>query len=426
MLLISLDTLRRDRLGAYIPGTDTTPNLDAFAAKGFRFNQAYSHHPWTLPAHASILSGLYPSVLDVGVDRAMNDAVQTLPEIFGGIGYQTFGLVDNCKWLAPKFGFEQGFDEYAVKVTNAAEKVEAVLAHLDSLTKAPFFGFVHFFDAHSDFDRLPYDSRADFQDQYAGWYEGNFDGSLPDQPDWGHSSNLLQRLNDEGRVLEGDDRRYLASLYDAGVRTLDASLGELFHGLEQRGLFDNTIVVIVSDHGEEFFEHGHALHNGHFDELIRVPLLLRVPSGSTGVSDAFVGHVDLAPSLLELAGVAIPGDMQGRSIAPVTRGEALENDRDHVLTDNGSFLGLRSAEEAAISGLDGLRYHLAESDPQQLDNLIAHPQHQQRVLALTNWLTKQRAEMAPLRARFAAMPGSVELDEGELSDLAKLGYLHKD
>ena len=248
VLLVSLDTLRLDRIGAYGHDRPTTPALDAFAAESLRFDQAFTHHPWTLTAHATMLTGLLPRVHGVLEDRALVDEVVTVAEVFAAADFATLAVVDACTWMDPVFGHDQGFGSYQVLKTDAGPKIDALFTKLDSLDGQPFLAFAHLFDAHSDETRLPYDSAPQHREAFAGWYEGPFDGT---HPDWGHSSQLLLRMNAEGEELTGDERRYLEDLYDAGVRTLDDHLARLFDGLEERGLLDTTVVVVVSDHGEE-------------------------------------------------------------------------------------------------------------------------------------------------------------------------------
>lgn len=422
VLLISLDTLRRDRVGAFEPGATTTPNLDRFAAKSLRFESAFTHHPWTLTAHATMLSGLYPSVHGVLSDRRLNDVVATMPEAFLAADYATIGVVSSCTWVAPAFGFDQGFGQYLVVEGNAGPKIDVLLEQVDSLEGQPFFGFLHLFDAHSDEQRLPYESSQVFREEYAGWYEGPFDGQLPEHPDWGHSSALLQRMNAEGAQLEGDERAYLAALYDAGVRTLDEELGRLFGELERRGLLENTLIAVVADHGEEFYEHGRALHEGQYDELIKIPFLLHGPRIATGSTRDFVGLVDLAPTLLDLAGLERPADMQGRSLLALTRGEDLAEPRDFVYLDNSMFLGLRSRTTAAIFGPDGVGLYDLEADPGELHNLADDPASAEVLSAIVERMKAERAAMAPLAERLTAVPGTVNLETEERAELHALGY----
>lgn len=422
VLLISLDTLRRDFVGAYNPKQTTTPSLDAFAKKSLQFEQAFTHHPWTLTAHATMLSGLYPTVHGVLSDRKMRDEVTLMPEIFQDAGYATVGVVDQCMWVNPRFGFSQGFGNYLVVAKPAGPKVDTLLAQIDSVGGQPFFGFLHLFDAHSDAEKLPYDSAPAYMEEYAGWYKGDFDGTLEEHPEWGHSSALLIRMNEEGAVLEGDDARYLEDLYRAGIRTMDEQLGRLLTELEQRGLLENTVIAIVSDHGESFYEHGLSLHEGQYDELLRVPFLIRAPCAAAGTTEEPVGLVDLAPTLLELAGLNKHADMQGRSLAPLLHGTGFAESSDYVLLDNSMFLGLRSQTQAAIWGPEGVGVYDMQNDPEQRTNLAEDQAWAPRVAELAKWSQAQYQTMEELRSRLAALPGTVEISASDGADLHAIGY----
>lgn len=422
VLLISLDTLRRDHVGAYNPAQTTTPELDAFAKKSLLFQQAFTHHPWTLTAHATMLSGLYPNVHGVLSDRRMREEVVLMPEVFAGAGYATVGIVDQCLWMSPRFGFNQGFGNYLVLPTGAGPKIDRFLAQVDSMEDQPFFGFLHLFDAHSDAGKLPYDSAPKFKEEYVGWYTGDFDGTLPEHPEWGHSSALMIRMNEEGVSFEDEDTRFVEGLYRAGIRTMDEQLGRLFEELEERGLLENTIIAIVADHGEELFEHGRMLHEGQHDELLQIPFLLYVPGAAAGTSEEMVGLIDLAPTLLSLAGQETPADMQGRSLAPLVSGAPLLSSRDHVVLDNSMFLGVRSTTEAAIWGPDGLGLFDMVSDPGQQDNLAGEEAWSPRLDELVKWAQAEREAMSALRDRLAAEPGTVKIDVADEADLHAIGY----
>jgi arylsulfatase A-like enzyme len=430
VLLISLDTLRRDHVGAYGYERATTPALDAFAATSLRFDQAFTHHPWTLTAHATMLTGLLPRVHGVLADRALAPQVETLAEVFAEAGYATVAVVDQCHWMDPVFGHDQGFGSYQVLATGAGPKVDALFTKLDSLAAEdgpapPFLAFAHLFDAHSDFTQLPYDAAPEHREAFAGWYAGPYDGSLPEYPDWGHSSAFLLRANELGYALEGDERRVLGDLYDAGIRTLDDQLARLFAGLEQRGLLANTVVAIVSDHGEELYDHGQALHGQSYDETLRIPFLLRTPDlerGTARSTDELVGLVDLAPTLLSLAGLRVPADMQGLDLTPLLAGQPLAAPREQLVIDNSIFLGLRTRELAAFHGPAGFGLFDLGDDPEQLVNRIDDPAYAERLGALVAEVNRLTEAMAPLKARLAPTPGSVELDDEDRADLHAIGY----
>lgn len=417
VILISLDTLRADRLGCYGYSVGTTPEIDDFAREAFVFTNAYSPEPFTLTAHMSMLTSLYPSAHGVSSKRALPPDVPTLAARLGRAGYATLAVVDVAYWMSPEFGFDRGFDLYHIMPTYAEAKVDWIFSLLDDLDREPFFLFAHFYEAHSDRQRLPYDSDPEDMEAFAGWYDGAFDGCEEQLC----ASLLLFAMKDRGQVLEGADREYLSSLYDAGVHSLDRQLGRLFDGLEQRGLFERSVILLTSDHGEEFFEHGRPMHTQNFAECLRVPFILRPPGGRSGRSDAVVSLVDVAPTLLAYCG-ATPELTQGVSLAPLLAGDELERPREHVLIDGREgLLGLHTRRWALVpSGGRLLAFDMAsgtgqasglppDGEPTELSRLRALLDHEAESLRL-------------VRERFGESKHAVpSVDEAE--GLRKLGYL---
>ena len=333
VVLISLDTLRADHVGAYGYGRPTTPHLDGFARDAFLFERAYSSSSHTLPAHASMLTGLEPSHHGLlADDDVLGRGVGTLAESLGRAGYRTAGFV-NGGYLHEKFGLARGFDHYDFVAgqrpradrsgtgRNAGETVEAVGAWLDATGESepmeePLFLFVHLFDVHSDWGRLPYEApgaeRARFESPRPE--DGAFD------PGDESASVHMLRLNDRGAALTDAELDWMVSLYDAGIAYTDAQVERLFTLLRDRGILEDSIVIVTADHGEEFQEHGRLLHEQVYEELIRVPLLLRVPGRGAGRIGAIVRHVDLLPTVLELVGLPTPENVAGRSLVPLLEG----------------------------------------------------------------------------------------------------------
>jgi arylsulfatase A-like enzyme len=386
LVLISIDSLRADHLGAYGYARDTSPNLDRLAAEGALFEAALSSSSWTLPTHASMFTGLPQSVH--GVDRtgrSLPEAAQTLAEGLAASGYRTLGVWSG-PYLHPHFGLAQGFERYErctgydiagpedlgpqnrevfhrshedITSPRIVEVVEAWLAEEDP---RPFFLFVHMWDVHYDYiPPAPYDERFD------PGYDGSADGrGLAD-------ASVLAGLSPR-------DREHVVALYDGEIAWTDMHVGKILARLERLGLADRTVVVVTADHGEEFLEHGSFGHRkALFEESVRVPLVVRGPGVPAGLSVVRpVSTVDLAPTLLELAGAEPLSDVMGTSLVPLFRGEPLE--RETVVTElylrketftavrgGGWKLLLRGEEERPV-GLWDLR-----ADPGERRNLAAEP-----------------------------------------------------
>jgi len=326
IVLISLDTLRPDHLGTYGHVRDTSPVLDALADRGVVFEDASSTSPWTLPAHASMLTGLYPSQANVrrSPDR-LPESIPNLAAQFRDGGYRTVGIASNL-WFAIG-GFSQGFDEWENLDDKAADLLlhgienpteqtpeglseqitELGLKALNAHRDRPVFLFLHYFDIHSDYVSLPEFERLFLASDFRS--ESRVDGS---------TRQLLRILNG-AIVLDEPEREQWRMLYDAGIRQLDHRLAPLFDWVEEEVGWKQALVVVTSDHGEAFFEHDSNVGHGNtqYQEHIRVPLIMAggdLPAGLR-ITDP-VSIVDIAPTLLRAAGITpanpLPGYDLGR------------------------------------------------------------------------------------------------------------------
>lgn len=326
VLFVVVDTLRADRVGKLGQEEGMTPYLQRFAAGATRFEACHSHAPWTLPSCAALLSGRHPAEHGAGGSlaegmRRLADGVQTLPGVFGAAGYATHAIV-NVAFLGEEFGVTREFGSLDAvhfnsntEVRRAEPTTDAALRWLgERAHEEPFFLFVHYFDPHAVYDP-PQPFRRNFAEP-----EDRDDDSWV----FGTRQHMMALRAGQLRLDERTLTRAEA-LYDGEVAYTDAAVGRLLDGLAAAGLAEETVVVITGDHGEEFgdhggFEHGHTL----FDELTHVPLLVRAPGYEPGVVPTDVRHVDLAPTLCELADLAPASGFVGRSLVPGLAGAALE------------------------------------------------------------------------------------------------------
>ena len=434
VLLISIDTLRTDHLASYGYGRNTAPNLEAFMDSALRFEHAYTNHPWTLTSHATMLTGMLPSAHGINPDRALDPKVPTVAALLRYEGYRTVAVVDDNDWLHPRFGYGRGFERYLQLDGSAKPKVEEMLASLDDLAfqgDAPFFAFAHFYDVHSDWQQLPYDSDPEAYEQYAGWYQGDFTGC---DPELGCASRLISELNQRGTPLTGDELVYLRDLYDAGITTFDRQLGLLFEGLRARGLDQNTIVIVTSDHGEEFFEHGRGLHDQHYNECLQVPMFVRVPDGyamkgfAGNSSGELVELADLAPTILELCEL-VPTSVdsfQGRSLLPLLEGDpAGIPPSPGVLMDPGTgAFGVRNLDYAVIRFKRNWYLFDRRTDPGELDDLfgreVVPPEDMTRIREL---LVERREATLALGEKYSDHPTLAPRSDEVVQSMADLGYV---
>jgi len=332
VLLVSLDTLRADHVGAFGYRRETTPNLDRIASRGVRFHRAYAPANHTLESHMSALTGLYPTThgvrpgtgkrQEMGIAPLPADRV-TLAETLQGHGYLTGGFAYDCVWLKRGYGFGQGFEKYVVRGRDAATMNDTeIFPWLESHHDEPFFLFVHYYDIHSDWKKLPYDAPSRFREKFERSYSGKFDGCGNDVC----ATRYLMELDTKKRPIGEPELAHIRSLYDAGVEATDFEVGRLMDKLESLGVLENTIVVVMSDHGEEFREHGRFIHNQIYEEILRVPLIFTWPSVLREGGQSFepVGLIDVMPTILDLVGVVPETPIQGRSLFPHMRNGRLD------------------------------------------------------------------------------------------------------
>jgi arylsulfatase A-like enzyme/tetratricopeptide (TPR) repeat protein len=289
VLLVTIDTLRADRLGCYGHAAAATPVLDGLAARGVRFATAVAHAPLTAPSHASILTGLLPlghGVRDNG-SFALPPSGTTLAEVLRDAGYRTGAFVSGFP-LDHRFGFGRGFVTYddrmlrgrgsrqAPYVERTAAEVTRVAGDWIRAARGPWFAWVHYFDPHA-----PYEPPADLA------------------------------------------ARFAASPYDGEVAFVDRELGRLLAAVDAQA----TLVLVTSDHGESLGEHGEATHGVFvYDATLRVPWLMAGPGVPRGrVSPVVARGIDVAPTLVDYAGLRVPPSMQGRPLRPAAEGREVED-----------------------------------------------------------------------------------------------------
>ena len=316
VILISIDTLRADHVGCYGYERNTSPNIDFFAEKNILFKNCFIHEPSTTQSHMSMLTGLYPFTHGVSPSSglALSRSRKTLAEVLRNEGYLTLGFVRQCGQMCANFGFARGFDLYVIggHYEFIAESQNKFMArYLKESKDDRLFLFVHYYDIHSDFEKLPYDSPPPYNEMFCPDYKGNFtggDGKL-------YASKYLANANKKKVRFKQDDLEYIAALYDGGVAYTDKCVGDLFAMLKKFGLYDNSLIILTSDHGEEFQEHGFMLHENpcYYEGLVRVPMIIKLPgTGVAGkVVTRLVENIDIMPSILAWLGVRNVPRMQG-------------------------------------------------------------------------------------------------------------------
>jgi arylsulfatase A-like enzyme len=331
VVIFLVDTLRADRLNCYgYTERRTSPNVDALAGAGVLFERAYAPAPWTLPSVASLMTSRFPCEHGVlSTRQRIGRSVKTLAQRFKQLGYTTIGLYANSM-VAAEFGFARGYDFYRESFTSAGRQV-TVARRLHP--GEPFFLYVHNIEPHNPEFFAPAhtpgfrDVPRAVRDRIAGHYRAYRTATRVD-----FTAGRTVGLTDTAGVQETHIRglvRLLEDyelLYDASVRLADARLGSAIDALKARGEWDNTLFIFLADHGEEFHEHGGWSHaQSVYEELIRVPMIIRFPRGQWAGRrvDALVSLVDVLPTVFDVLGAPEQAaDARGQSLMPFVRGEA--------------------------------------------------------------------------------------------------------
>jgi choline-sulfatase len=395
VLLITIDTLRADHVGAYGYAAAQTPALDRLAARGLRFANATTVAPLTLPAHSSLMTGTFPAfhgVRDNGGFYLGDDQV-TLATLLRARGYQTGGFV-SAFVLDHRWGIAQGFDRYFDDFDLAKYRVDAgldavqrpaseVIARaiewLDRDTTRPFLAWVHLYEPHA-----PYDPPAPVRARFPATMVGAYDGE---------------------------------------IATADIQVGRLIDHLAQTDRLDRTVVALLGDHGESLGEHGEEQHGFFvYDADIRIPLILAGAGLPARVVSDQVRIVDVMPTILQLLGVEIPRQVQGRSLVPLVRGETLD-----LVAASETWYPRHHYGWSELTSIKDSRYHLIsaprrelydlQSDPTELHDIAAA--NPARADALERALRTFIAQTATTQPPAAAKPVDPDVE----ARLRSLGYV---
>lgn len=436
VVMILIDTLRADHLGCYGYARPISPNIDALAGEGTLFENAVAQSSWTGPSVASLFTSVYPSqhgMTQFGSTLATGRP--TLAEELRRGGYRTLAVSANFAFVNQRKGLLRGFDqiEELSRRADPGEKSELLgisavagrlvtdraIELLDASREDPFFLYVHYMDPHSSYQPNP--TLATSQPGYQGPVDG--------------STDQLQQIV-RGEIEIGErDLAQLISLYDGEIASVDTEVGRLLDHLRDIGAYDASVIVLLSDHGEEFLDHGSLFHMFTlYREQIHVPLILRRPGGYAGGLRvrSVVELVDIGPTLLELAGLADPRPIVGASLVSVMDGSA---DARSGTEEKAAFSELHGDPQVTAvwrakkhrTALTTQAWSLVAGEPRgavELYDLAADPGQTRDRAA------QQRPVLEALSQRLSAQATSVwdpqpeqRIDEQEALGLRALGYL---
>jgi len=427
VLLVSVDTLRADRLGAYGAALPTSPTIDRrLAAEGVLFERCYSQSPKTTPSHMTLLTSLYPPVHGVEMwdgdspGAVLSPRVRTLAQVLKNAGYATAAFTGGGHVHRSR-GFGHGFDVY-----KHGHQLERARRWLAAHRRRKFFLFFHTYQIHD-----PYLPPEDLVEKFGGGYRGRIRDAVARLRrgaggGWEGAQRIFWAAVD---THDPRDVEFVARLYDAGIRNMDeTTMAPLLDELDALGLARDTLVVFLSDHGEAFAEHGVFLHDDLYAETLHVPLILRFPGRlPAGVRrPERVGLVDVMPTILDLLGVPAPSAVEGRSLAAVARGTGAEREMP-VVSDYSNTRGNRRYQSVRAEGLsylvDGAREQLfaTADDPGERRDVAAE---QPAALAgMRERLDRWREQIGTVAPRFRPDGPGVRPGTDTLRQLRALGYV---
>ena len=434
VILIGIDTLRLDHTNLLsektAKGRDLTPNLRRLAARGTVFTTAVSQAPWTLPAFSSIITGEYPCDHGaVSIFGELRGRRTTLAEVLKEAGYATGAVVSHL-FVDRDHGFSQGFDYFNQQnslghwAITSGGVTDLAVSYLGKKRNKPFFLFLHYFDPHNAYR---HHEGWHFADAYKGW--------LRDQP------QDISMLRNQRQALDKADIAYLSDLYDEEIAYTDQQIGRLLDFLRSRGLDEDTAIIVVADHGEEFMERGWLGHSASlYDELIRVPLLMVLPGvrDPAKTSKETVETRSVFSTILDYVGVdwSGDGDLPPPSLLDLVRGKEPKAGNEafagafssvgfpEFLLKKGEphlkILSYRTSRWKVIHDYTRHREFLFDlaADPGEKNNLSREkPEKMKELLGRLDAWASRVEDISP-------GPSASEGDAAERDKLKALGYVH--
>jgi arylsulfatase A-like enzyme len=441
VILISIDTLRADHLHSYGYERKTSPHIDKLASEGVLFKNHIAAAPATLISHASMFTSLNPSVhkAEARTRTVLDGRFTTLAEFLKKEGFMTTAFTGGGQ-MNKAFGLDQGFDRYDDENdgNGLPYAIDKVLDWLKRHKNQRFFLFFHTYQVHA-----PYSPPPPYDELFYPAYKGNLGKKI--------EGEILTQINEKVLPIEQEDLRHIVALYDGEIAFTDAQLGRLFDELKALGLWEKTLIVLTSDHGEEFDEHGIVGHHGHtlYEELLKIPLIIKFPDSSfRGVIVYQQSRgIDIFPTIIDILGFRKPKPIQGISLLPLIKNPqmemvlpALSEKEGHELKSlrlNGYKLHVGSRKSKAVifenpwtkmffyrtheyhSRLKEQAFYNLKTDPGETRNL--HKSQVRLVRVFERKIKQLEEENSLLAGSFK--PGQAKEDQELVRQLKGLGYL---
>lgn len=378
IVVLTIDTLRPDHLGCYGYTKPTSPQIDALAAESVVFDQAIAAAIPTMPSFTTLYTGLHPyrhGIVCHSGNRRLSDSIELLPQLAQERGYVT-AACDNLVVQGEGRGswFARGYDHYSGFLyrpfgNQSSHLSDRAISFIEEYADQPLFLFLHYWDPHTPYGPLP-----PFDTLHYVPRSGSFDLDAVKRIDPVYYEAFLGDM----KLNITDDYAYVVAQYDGEISQVDVEVGRIVAALKAKGCWDNTIFLLMSDHGECFGEGNfHFDHHGLYDAVTRVALMLRVPGGDAGRCAALVSTEDILPTLADLADLRLPPyALTGTSMGPLLRGKA-DAIRQRVISAEASrqaSLALRTEEYKVILPI------VADAEGRPLPDVYGRPRDPQPLL----------------------------------------------
>lgn len=415
IILISIDTLRADHLGCYGYSRNTTPNIDEFSKDSILFKETIAQAPSTEPSHASIFTSLIPSHHGAffSMKKPIPPQIVTMAEILKENGYKTFSYNGGGQ-VAAEFGFDQGFDLYSSFPSEGEHldkafitKVESAIDWIKNNPNEKFFAFLHTYEVHH-----PYTPKK----EYLHLFENSYSGALPEHI----SKDLLTDIN-EGRVkMSTEDKQHIINTYNAEIFSMDKAFSVLLDFLKKQSLYDNTLIIFTSDHGEEFNEHGKMGWHSHalYDEQLKIPFIMKLPNSkyASTIIHEQTRSLDILPTVLDILNIPALKCFEGVSLLNWF------NKRNRAV-----LYAVSQQDTPGQTHPTSIRTNKWKLYDEKLFNLESDPLEQKEVKTRYRRIRKElQSELDNILAlnQSAEETQSVDLSEGTLKTLKSLGYVN--
>lgn len=416
IILISIDTLRRDHLGLYGYTKEVSPVIDTMAGEAAVFDRAIAQAPYTVTSHMTMMTSLWPRVHQI-LTHEYQDRLSTrwltLPQILKARGYMTAGFTGGGQ-VSAVYGFDRGMDVYDFEGGKSENIFPKAIKWMTNARGNPFFLFLHTYDAHS-----PYEPPPPYDTIFSPDYEGN----------------VFRWTEENVKITDSELFDRIVDLYDGEIRYVDSQIERVFQFLKNEDLYENTMIIITSDHGEEFMEHGAMAYHSHtlYNELLRVPLIIKFPEGRWGgrvIRDP-VALTDLMPTVLDYLDLPLPSYSQGESLVshlkreiPLNKERRIFSERIAIRDDPQVDVSIQTLTEKYYQKvvLSDEFFNLSQ-DPGEKDDLLA--EHKSRASRLLKEIREYFLLNTRLAKRGLESKGGRRqvMDEETIEKLKALGYI---